>query len=219
MGGAIDLLANYPKPNRDTTARALVKTEELRTIASRFGQEFFDGDRSTGYGGFEYHPRFWTPVIPDLVSHFGLTSTSSVLDVGCAKGFMIFDLLQAIPELTVAGVDVSEYAIENAKPEVAHLLRVADARRLPFGDDEFDVVISINTVHNLALGECKEALWEIQRVARHGAFVTVDAFRSEDERQRMMNWNLTAKTILATDEWVELFREVGYEGDYYWFIP
>lgn len=219
MGGAIDLLANYPKPNRDTTARALVKTEELRTIARRFGQEFFDGDRSTGYGGFEYHPRFWRPVIPDLVSHFGLTATSSVLDVGCAKGFMIFDLLQAVPELTVAGVDVSEYAIENAKPEVAHVLRVADAMRLPFEDDEFDVIISINTVHNLALGECKEALREIQRVARHGAFVTVDAFRSEDERQRMMDWNLTARTILSTDEWVELFREVGYEGDYYWFIP
>lgn len=219
MGREVNLLANYPRPNRDTTARALVKTEELRTIARRFGQEFFDGNRSTGYGGFEYNPRFWTPVVPDLVSHFGLTSTSSVLDVGCAKGFMIFDLLQAIPELTVAGVDVSEYAIENAKPEVAHLLRVADAMRLPFGDDEFDVIISINTVHNLALGECKEALREIQRVARRRAFVTVDAFRSEEERQRMMDWNLTARTILSTDEWVELFREVGYEGDYYWFIP
>ena len=219
MGREVNLLANYPRPNRDTTARALVKTEELRAIARRFGQEFFDGDRSTGYGGFEYNPRFWTPVVPNLVSHFGLTSTSSVLDVGCAKGFMIFDLLQAIPELTVAGIDVSEYAIENAKPEVAHLLRVADAMRLPFGDDEFDVIISINTVHNLALGECKEALREIQRVARRHAFITVDAFRSEEERQRMMDWNLTARTILSTDEWVELFREVGYEGDYYWFIP
>ncbi len=216
---AVDLLANYPSAERDTVNRALAKTEQDRAIARNFGREFFDGDRSTGYGGFSYHPRFWTPVIPDIVSHFGLTQDASVLDVGCAKGFMLFDLLQAVPGITVAGIDVSEYAIENAKPEVAPMLRVADATRLPFDDDSFDVVISINTVHNLDFEGCKSALQEIQRVARRGAFVTVDAFRSQDERQRMMDWNLTARTILSTDDWEKLFREVGYSGDYFWFIP
>ncbi len=219
MGRQIDLLEKYPRPVRDTAGRALAKTEEHRTIARRFGREFFDGDRSTGYGGFNYHPRFWTPVVPDIVCHFGLSQDSSVLDVGCAKGFMLFDLLQAVPGITVAGVDVSEYAIKNAKPEVAPMLRVADAMRLPFDDDSFDVVISINTVHNLDINGCKLALQEIERVARHGAFVTVDAFKSESDRQRMMNWNLTARTILSTDDWEELFREVGYDGDYFWFIP
>jgi len=216
---AINLLANYPSANRDTISRALAKTEEHRAIARKFDREFFDGDRSTGYGGFNYNPRFWTPVMPDIVNHFGLTPSSSLLDVGCAKGFMLFDLVRAVPGITVAGVDVSQYAIENAKPEVSQFLRVADAARLPFADDSFDVVISINTVHNLDLDGCKLALQEIQRVARRGAFVTVDAFRSEGERQRMMDWNLTARTILSTDDWEELFREVGYSGDYFWFIP
>lgn len=219
MGRPVDLLAKYPRPARDTTGRAFAKTEEHRAIARRFDREFFDGDRSTGYGGFHYHPRFWTPVVPDIIAHFGLTGDSSLLDVGCAKGFMLFDLLQALPGMTVAGIDVSEYALENAKPEVESMLRVADAALLPFDDDSFDVVISINTVHNLDLEGCGQALREIQRVARRGSFITVDAFRSEQERQRMMDWNLTARTILSTDAWEDLFREVGFEGDYYWFIP
>lgn len=219
MGRPIDLLAKYPRPPRDTAGRALAKTGEHRAVARRFGAEFFDGDRSTGYGGFHYDPRFWTPVVPDLVAHFGLSEASSLLDVGCAKGFMLFDLLQALPGMTVAGVDVSEYAIEHAKPEVAPYLRVADAAQLPFEDDAFDVVISINTIHNLELEGCVRALREIQRVARRGSFITVDAFRSEEERRRVVDWNLTARTILSTGKWEDLFREAGYEGDYYWFIP
>lgn len=219
MGREIDLLANYPKSNRDLTERAAGKTQEQRAIARQFGREFFDGDRSTGYGGFNYLPRFWQPVVPTFVDHWSLTSQSSVLDVGCAKGFMLYDLSQALPGITIAGIDISDYAIEHAKPEVRDCVMVADARELPFDDDSFDVVISINTVHNLDLAECRKALQEIERVSRLGAFVTVDAYRNEAERGRMMDWNLTAKTIMSTDEWVDFFAESGYTGDYYWFIP
>lgn len=219
MGQEIDLLAKYPRPNRDTAGRASQKSEEHRAIARRFDREFFDGDRSTGYGGFSYHPRFWEPVIPDIVAHFGLSSSSSLLDVGCAKGFMLFDLMRAVPGISVAGVDVSEYAIGAAKPEIRDVLQVADAMNLPFDDDSFDVVISINTIHNLDLDGCFQALKEIQRVCRRGAFVTVDAYRTDEEHKRMMDWNLTARTILSTDEWVRMFEQVGYRGDYYWFIP
>jgi len=219
MGREIDLLANYPKANRDVTERAAGKTEDQRAIARQFGREFFDGDRSTGYGGFNYLPRFWQPVVPTFVEHWSLTSQSSVLDVGCAKGFMLYDLSQEIPGITVAGIDISDYAIEHAKPEIRDSVIVADASELPFDDDSFDVVISINTVHNLDLAECRQALQEIERVSRVGAFVTVDAYRNEAERGRMMDWNLTAKTIMSTDEWVDFFAESGYTGDYYWFIP
>ena len=219
MGHEIDLLANYPKAKRDLAERAAAKTEEQRSIARQFGREFFDGDRGTGYGGFNYSPRFWGPVIPTFVSHWNLTSDSSVLDVGCAKGFMLHDLREAVPGITVAGVDISDYAIENGKPEVAEFMSVADAKALPFEDDSFDIVISINSIHNLDRDECAEALQEIERVSKRGAFITVDAYRNDEEYERMMAWNLTAKTILSVDDWVVFFREVGYSGDYYWFIP
>ena len=219
MGQEVDLLAHYPKAKRNLEERAAGKTEEQRAVARQFGKEFFDGDRSTGYGGFEYMPRFWQPVIPAFVEHWGLAGESSLLDVGCAKGFMLYDLREAVPGIRVAGIDVSEYAIENGKPEVREFLSVADAKSLPFEDNSFDVVISINTVHNLDRDECAQALQEIERVARQGAFITVDAYRNDEEYERMMAWNLTAKTIMSVDDWVAFFNEVGYTGDYYWFIP
>jgi SAM-dependent methyltransferase len=219
MGREIDLLADYPKAKRNLNERAAGKSEEQRAIARQFGKEFFDGDRSTGYGGFEYMPHFWQPVIPAFVDHWGLGPASSLLDVGCAKGFMLYDLCEAIPGITVAGIDVSNYAIENGKPEVREFLSVASAKSLPFEDNSFDVVISINTVHNLERDECAKALQEVERVAREGAFVTVDAYRDDEEYERMMAWNLTAKTIMSVDDWGAFFNEVGYTGDYYWFIP
>jgi len=219
MGQEIDLLADYPKAKRNLIERAENKTEEQRAIARQFGQEFFDGGRETGYGGFSYQARFWKPVIPAFIRHWALTPESSLLDVGCAKGFMLFDLREAVPGITIAGVDISDYAIKHAKPKVREFLSVANAKDLPFDDDSFDVVLSINTVHNLDQDECAVALQEIERVSRVGAFITVDAYRNSEEHERMMAWNLTAKTIMSVEEWTCFFNEVGYTGDYYWFIP
>ena len=219
MGRKIDLLANYPKTKRNVKERGETKTEEDRAIARKFGKDFFDGDRKHGYGGFSYFPRFWQPVIPTFQKYFGLTSKSSVLDVGCAKGFMLHDMAELIPGITVKGVDISKYAIENVIEDMKHHVREANAKDLPFEDNSFDVVISINTVHNLDRDECAVALSEIERVSREKSFVTVDAYRSEEEKELMYAWNLTAKTIMHEDEWVAFFEEVGYTGDYYWFIP
>ena len=219
MGAEIDLLVNYPKTKRNVEDRGQSKTEADRAIARRFDKEFFDGDRKHGYGGFNYFPRFWQPVIPTFCDHFCLTARSSVLDVGCAKGFMLHDMAELIPGITVKGVDVSEYAVANAIEDMKPHVQVADARKLPFPDKSFDVVIAINTIHNLEIEECAEALREIERVQRKGAFVTVDAYRTEEEKRRMYAWNLTARTIMSVDDWVAFFRKVGYTGDYYWFIP
>jgi SAM-dependent methyltransferase len=219
MGIEIDLLADYPRAKRDVEARGLAKTEADRAIARKFGKEFFDGDRAHGYGGFSYNARFWTPVVPAFEKHFDLKAGDSVLDVGCAKGFMMHDMARLIPGLAVKGVDVSDYAIGTALEDMREHVQVADAVSLPFPDKSFDVVISINTIHNLARADCAQALREIERVARRGAFVTVDAYRDEDERRRMEAWNLTAKTIMHVDQWKAFFDEVGYTGDYYWFIP
>lgn len=219
MGREIDLLVNYPRTKRNIQERAEEKTEEVRAVARRFGKEFFDGDRKYGYGGFNYHPRFWQPVIPTLKEHFGLASGSSVLDVGCGKGFMLHDMALLIPGIAVKGIDISGYAIENAIEDMRPHVRVADAKELPFPDKSFDVVISINTIHNLEREECTKALREIERVSRGKGFVTVDAYRHEEEKERMYAWNLTARTIMSVEEWVKFFREAGYTGDYYWFIP
>ena len=218
-GREVDLLADYPRSNRDIDLRAAEKTEEDRAIARRFGKEFFDGERRHGYGGFTYHPRFWQPVVPGFRDHYHLTRDSSVLDVGCAKGFMVRDLQELIPGISVSGVDISEYAIGCADENVRPGLEVADARDLPYEDDSFDLVVSINTIHNLDLDGVVQALGEIDRVSRNFAYVTVDAYRDEAEKERMMKWNLTAQTILSDHEWVETFAEAGYKGDYYWFVP
>lgn len=219
MGQEIDLLANYPRTKRNVDERGQTKTEEDRRIARQFGREFFDGDRRHGYGGFNYLPRFWQPVVPTLQQHFQLGAGSRLLDIGCAKGFMLHDLAELIPGIEVAGIDVSAYAIENAIADMRPHVQVASATELPFPDHSFDVVIAINTLHNLERDELIQALREIERVGRGKAFVTVDAYRDEAEKERMFAWNLTAKTVLSVDGWKALFAEAGYTGDYYWFIP
>lgn len=219
MGKEVNLLVDYPQSKRDLSERHENKSEEDRAIARKFGKDFFDGDRKHGYGGFSYFPKFWKPVIPTFKKYWNLDSNSSLLDVGCAKGFMMHDLLEEIPKINVKGIDISDYAINNCIESVKNLVSVADAKELPFDDNTFDVVISINTVHNLDKKDCATALKEIVRVSKNYSFITVDAYRNEIEKERMYAWNLTAKTIMSVDEWVNFFDEVGYDGDYYWFIP
>jgi len=219
MGQEIDLLANYPKTKRNIEERGSTKTEEVRAIARKFGKDFFDGDRKYGYGGYDYNPRFWQPVIPTFQKYFNLSSKSSVLDVGCGKGFMMHDMALLITGIKVKGIDISEYAIENTIDDMKPHVRVANAKELPFKDKSFDVVISINTVHNLEKEDCAKALREIERVSKGKSFITVDAYRNEKEKELMYAWNLTAKTIMQVDEWIKFFNDIGYSGDYYWFMP
>ena len=219
MNIEIDLLKNYPKTKRDPKARGAEKTEEDRKIARQFGKEFFDGERRHGYGGFYYDPRFWKPVISDFINHFGLTEKSSVLDVGCGKGFMLHDLVEALPGINVSGIDISSYAIENCIETMRPFLQVADTRKLPFADNSFDVVISITTLHNLNRKDFVIAIKEIERVSKRQSFITLDAYRNEEERLAMEAWNLTALTVMNVDEWKAFFKEIGYTGDYYWFMP
>lgn len=218
MQQEINLLDLYPKSKRPIAERGSQITEAHRAVARRFDREFFDGDRLTGYGGYNYHPRFWTDTVRRIRDHYHLRDDAAVLDVGCGKGFMMYDFKQLMPALDIRGIDVSRYAFDNAKPEVKSLMQVADAKELPFPDRRFDLVISINTIHNLPIEQCKQALREIQRVTRGGAFVTVDAWRNDAERKAMLDWNLTALTYMHVDDWRRLLAEVGYQGDYWWFI-
>ena len=214
----VNLMDRYPRSKRPIDERGKYLTEEQRAISGQYGKEYFDGDRLYGYGGYYYHPRFWQETVKRFRDYYNLPADARVLDVGCAKGFMLYDFKQMMPEMTIAGIDISEYAIANAKEEVKPYLQIGDAKQLPYPDDSFDLVISINTVHQLPPDECKQSLAEIQRVSRHHAFVTVDSWRNNAEKEAMMKWFLTAKTFMHVDDWVKLFDEVGYKGDYYWFI-
>lgn len=216
--GEINLLDQYPKSSRPIDERAKLVAEEHRAIARRFGKEFFDGDRLYGYGGYYYHGRFWKPTVKRFRDYYRLKDDAAVLDIGCAKGFMMHDFRELMPKMTIAGIDISEYAYENAIEDMKPYIKVGNAKELPYPDTSFDLVISINTLHNLPLEECKQAIRELQRVSRGNAFITVDAWRSEEERKRLMQWNLTALTYMHVDDWRRLYAEVGYTGDYYWFI-
>ena len=215
----INLLKKYPKTKRDLSKRGNEKTEEDRIIARRFDKEFFDGDRKNGYGGYYYNSKFWTEVVKDLNNFFKLENGSKILDIGCGKGFMLFDFMKLNPNFVLEGIDISDYAIANAVPEVKKFLKVGDAKNLPYEDNSFDLVISINTTHNLEINQCKKALSEMERVSRKDKYLIVDAYSNEIEKDRIFAWNLTAKTILSTNEWISLFEEVGYTGHYYWFEP
>ena len=215
----INLLKKYPKTKRDLSKRGNEKTEEDRIIARRFDKEFFDGDRKNGYGGYYYNSKFWTEVVKDLNNFYKLKNGSKILDIGCGKGFMLFDFMKLNPNFVLEGIDISDYAITNAVLEVKKFLKVGDAKSLPYEDNSFDLVISINTTHNLEINQCKKALSEMERVSRKDKYLIVDAYSNEIEKDRIFAWNLTAKTILSTNEWISLFEEVGYTGHYYWFEP
>ncbi|OGT25645.1 MAG: methyltransferase type 11 [Gammaproteobacteria bacterium RIFCSPLOWO2_02_FULL_42_14] len=212
-------MKNYPRSKRDVAERGLQKTETDRAVARQFGKAFFDGSRDQGYGGFHYHPKYWELVIHDFQKQYQLNLSSSVLDIGCAKGFMLHDMARLIPGISVAGIDISEYAISNAIDSVKAHCHVACATKLPFPDKSFDCVISITTLHNFERKELIQALKEIERVKRKYSFITVDAYHDDEEKKRMEDWNLTAKTVLHVDDWKKLFLEAGYTGDYYWFTP
>jgi SAM-dependent methyltransferase len=216
----IDLMDRYPKSNRDNllVEREAV-SEEDRRIAQQFGKEYFDGPRSLGLGGYYYNAKFFKPVVERMIDYYGLTPSSAILDVGCGKGFMLHDFCEALPGVKVAGIDISHYCIENAMPSVAPFIRKASCDELPYPDKSFDLVIAIATIHNLEAEDVKKSLREIMRVTRRHAFIKVNGYHTEEQREALHRWNLVAKTILHVDEWKNMFAEVEYNGDYFWFTP
>ncbi len=212
----INLLSRYPKTKRNIAARVTNK-DENRAIALKFGREYFDGTREQGYGGFKYDGR-WLPIAEDIVEHYGLKAGSRVLDIGCAKGFLVKDLMKVCPGLEVFGIDISSYAVLSCEQETIGRLHLGDARSLPFPNNSFDLALSINTIHNFDRNGCIKALREMTRVAPSAGYVQVDAYRNEEEKNLFLDWVLTAKTHGTPEFWKSLICEANYKGDYYWTI-
>jgi SAM-dependent methyltransferase len=214
--GEVNLLETLPKIVRNVKARVANKAVN-RAIALKYGREYFDGPREQGYGGYVYDGR-WVPVARRIIGHFGLRPGDRVLDVGCAKGFLMRDLMAECPGLEAFGLDISQYALEACHPGVIGRLVRGSAERLPFADKAFSLVLSINTIHNLSEAGCVAALREFERLAPGRSFVQVDAYRNAAEKALFEDWMLTAKTYCRPEEWREIFTKAGYRGDYYWTI-
>lgn len=213
----VDLLRALPQTKRNIEKRAAAQTPENIAISRQYGREYFDGPREVGYGGYRYDGR-WIPVARDIVMHFGLKAGDRVLDVGCAKGFLVHDLMKTCPGLEVFGLDVSEYALMNCMPEVVGRLHLGSGDRLPFPDGSFSAVLSINTIHNFDRGAAVRAVAEIQRLAPGRGFIQVNSYHTPEQRDVFLNWVLTAKFHDYPQGWLKLFAEVGYTGDYYWTL-
>jgi len=211
-----NLLGSQPKVVRDASARRETK-DANRAVALEFSQEYFDGEREQGYGGYHYDGR-WVTVAERAIEHWNLSPGDRVLDIGCAKGFFVKDLREALSGLDVVGIDVSDYALANAHPDAKPFLRKASCDNLPFEDGEFAAAFAINTIHNLDRDGCLRALREIERVAPGRGFVQVDAYRTELERSVFLDWMLTAKTFDTPEGWEKSFTAAGYTGEYWWTI-
>jgi len=212
-------LKNYITPlhratNRDVLARMNDNKVDCMLKAKEYGFDYWDGDRRFGYGGYKYLQGRWKPVAEALIRDYNLGPGSKVLDIGCGKGYLLYEMILIQPELKVIGFDISEYGLSNAKEEIKpNLFKHKAQDPYPFGNAEFDLVISLGTFHNLKLYELKTALSEMQRVGKNG-YLMLESYRNEQEMFNLECWALTAESLLSVSEWIWLYEEFGYFGDY-----
>ena len=214
MSERIDFIqALHASTKRDYVARVVENDKAAcAEVASKFGEDYWDGDRRYGYGGYQYDGR-WRPIAERMAAHYGLRSGMKILDVGCGKGYLLYEFTQVVPGIEVSGIDISAYGIEHAKPEIKPFLRVHDAAELAFADDSFDLVVSLGTLHNLQLAKLWTAVADIERVGRR-KYIMVESYRNEREKANLLYWQLTCKSFYSVDDWAWLYKKIGYGGDY-----
>jgi len=212
-------LKNFVTPlhqstKRDYLARMVDDKVHCMLKAKEYEQDYWDGDRRYGYGGYKYLPGRWKPVAEALITNYGLKAGSRVLDVGCGKGFLLYEMQLIEPGLELVGFDISQHGLASARPDLkASLFRYRAQDPYPFGDNYFDLVISLTTLHNLRLFELKTALAEIERVGKQG-YIMLESYRNELEQFNLQCWALTCESFFDTAEWIWLYRHFGYTGDY-----
>lgn len=211
----IDFVSELHKATkRDYVGRVISDDKaECAKVAKEYGYDYWDGDRKYGYGGYRYDGR-WRSVAKKLADHYQLKAGQKVLDVGCGMAHLLFELTQEVPGLNVYGIDISQYALDYAKEEIRGRLQYGKAQEIPFGDKEFDLVISLTTLHNLKVYDLKKAVKEIERVSKGNSYIMVESFRNDREEVNMLYWQLTCASYYSVDEWEWLYREWGYTGDY-----
>ena len=212
----IDFVTSLHKSTkRDYVARVVENPKaECAKIAKKFDYDYWDGDRRYGYGGYKYDGR-WRGVAERMAAHYGLKAGQKVLDVGCGKAYLLYELAQVVPGLEVRGIDFSQYAIDHAKEEMKPFLVQGLAQDLSrFEDSSFDFVFSLTTLHNLYIYDLFKAVKEIQRVSKGNSYIMVESYRNEEEKANLLYWQLTCESFFKVEEWEWIYRECGYTGDY-----
>jgi len=182
-------------------------------IAKQWGFDYWDGDRRINYGGYKYIPGRWAPVAQKMIEQYKIKPGSKILDVGCGKGFQMYEFTQVMPTVEVRGLDISEYAIEHAHPSVKSQIHHGTAAKLPYLDLEFDLVYSINTLHNLNNRDLEAALREIERVGKN-KYICMESYRNESEKANLLYWQVTCEQFNSPDDWQWWFEKCGYTGDH-----
>ncbi len=211
----INFLESIKKSKRNILLRNKNKNLKVIKESKKFGKLYFDGSRKFGYGGYVNDGR-WKRVAKKFIKFYKLKKSDKVLDIGCAKGFLVYEFNKL--GIDAFGVDISRYAINKSPSKIKKKLFISSAHSLPFKKNEFKLAISINTIHNLNLKNCKKAIKEIKRVSSKYSFIQVDAYTSEAQKKKFMQWVLTAKTHYYPKKWLKIFKEVNYDRDYYWTI-
>lgn len=211
-------LKDYPQAKSPRLVGPNIRTVKSRIIASYRGQEYYDGERNNGYGGFHYDGR-WVQIARFMHREYGLKEDSAVLQVGCEKGFLLHDFHAMYPSMTVRGYEVSAYAVEHAMPMIKPFICQGRFEKLPYEDHSFDLVIAIGVVYTLTMADAISCLREIQRVGKGRSFITLGAFRNEQEEKMFRAWTVLGATILQVNDWVEVLKEAGYTGDYAFKTP
>lgn len=183
-------------------------------LAKNFDEEYWDGDRRICYGGYKYLEGRWEKVARAMADYYHLPTKPKILDIGCGKGYLLYDFLKVIPDAEVYGIDISEYAIANCKPEISNCLQVGNATKLPWEDNSFDLVISITTLHNLYAYELDLALREMERVGKQHKYLCVESYRCEQEKANLLYWQVTCEAFNTPKEWQWWFEQTGYRGDH-----
>jgi len=211
----VDFIGDLHRATKRDYVQRVVEHDkaESAAIATQFGADYWDGDRRYGYGGYTYDGR-WRPMAQKIADHYGLKPGMRILDVGCGKGYLLHEFTQVVPGVDVAGLEISEYAIEHAKPEVKDAIRQGNATDLPFNDNAFDLVVSLGCLHNLANYDLDQAAREIQRVGKGPKYIMIESFRNEAEKANLLYWQLTCRAFHSPEEWEWLLGQAGYTGDY-----
>jgi len=214
MGKLVEVITPlHKRTTRDYVSRMTDDKIECSKIARKYGKDYWDGDRRYGYGGYKYDGR-QSAIAEKLIEIYDLKDDAKILDVGCGKGFLLFELQKLLPKATIVGFDISEHGLENAKEEIKKDLFIGKAQDpYKFEDNEFDLVISITTLHNLKIDELAASLKEIERVGKN-KYIAVESYRNVAELFNLQCWALTAEAFFTEEEWIWVYDHFGYTGDY-----
>ena len=204
---------SHEKTKRNYLKRMINNKIEIMKISKKYGREYWDGKRGYGYGGYKYDGR-WVSIAKKLIKKYKLNSNSKILDIGCGKGFLVYDLSKLLNSQNVYGIDLSHYAIRKSMKEIKHKLKVFDARKnLNFNKNEFDLIISINLIHNFTIYEIKKFLKKICHISKN-SYITTESYKNDKELFNLQCWALTCVSFFSATEWKWVFKENKYFRDY-----